>query len=45
MRISLVALVVPGGASVLRGAIRVAFRGALVMGLTAGVGMLFGTVV
>jgi vacuolar iron transporter family protein len=34
-----------GGASVVRGAIRVAFWGALAMGLTAGVGKLFGTVV
>lgn len=34
-----------GGASVLKGAIRVAFWGAMAMGLTAGVGKLFGTVV
>ena len=34
-----------GGASVARGALRVAFWGALAMGLTAGVGKLFGTVV
>jgi VIT1/CCC1 family predicted Fe2+/Mn2+ transporter len=34
-----------GGASVLRGAMRVAFWGALAMGLTAGVGRLFGTAV
>jgi vacuolar iron transporter family protein len=33
-----------GGAPVARGAIRVAFWGALAMGLTAGVGKLFGTV-
>ncbi|NTU54545.1 MAG: VIT family protein [Chlorobiaceae bacterium] len=33
-----------GGASMLRGAIRVAFWGALAMGLTAGVGRIFGTV-
>jgi VIT1/CCC1 family predicted Fe2+/Mn2+ transporter len=32
-----------GGASVPRGAMRVAFWGALAMGLTAGVGRLFGT--
>ena len=32
-----------GGASVARGAMRVAFWGALAMGLTAGVGRLFGT--
>ena len=34
-----------GGAPVAKGAIRVAFWGALAMGLTAGVGKLFGTVV
>jgi VIT1/CCC1 family predicted Fe2+/Mn2+ transporter len=34
-----------GGASVLRAAVRVAFWGALAMGLTAGVGSLFGAVV
>ena len=34
-----------GGAPVAKGAIRVAFWGALAMGLTAGVGRLFGTVV
>ncbi len=34
-----------GGASLVKGAIRVAFWGALAMGLTAGVGRLFGTVV
>ncbi|NTV06562.1 MAG: VIT family protein [Chlorobiaceae bacterium] len=34
-----------GGASVFKGAIRVAFWGALAMGITAGIGMLFGTVV
>ena len=34
-----------GGAPVIKGAIRVAFWGALAMGLTAGVGKLFGTVV
>jgi VIT1/CCC1 family predicted Fe2+/Mn2+ transporter len=34
-----------GGASVLVGAVRVTFWGALAMGLTAGVGALFGTVV
>ena len=34
-----------GGASVVKGAIRVAFWGALAMGITAGVGRLFGTVV
>jgi VIT1/CCC1 family predicted Fe2+/Mn2+ transporter len=33
-----------GGAGVMVGAIRVTFRGALAMGLTAGVGALFGTV-
>jgi vacuolar iron transporter family protein len=32
-----------GGAGVLLGAIRVMFWGALAMGLTAGVGALFGT--
>jgi len=32
-----------GGASVTRGAVRVLFWGALAMGLTAGVGVLFGT--
>jgi VIT1/CCC1 family predicted Fe2+/Mn2+ transporter len=32
-----------GGASIARGAMRVAFWGALAMGLTAGVGRLFGT--
>jgi VIT1/CCC1 family predicted Fe2+/Mn2+ transporter len=34
-----------GGASVAKGAMRVAFWGALAMGLTAGVGKLFGTAV
>lgn len=34
-----------GGASLVKGALRVAFWGALAMGLTAGVGKLFGTVV
>jgi vacuolar iron transporter family protein len=34
-----------GGASMVRGAIRVAFWGALAMGLTAGVGRIFGTIV
>src|SRR5664279_224423 len=34
-----------GGASVAKGALRVAFWGALAMGLTAGVGKLFGTAV
>jgi len=34
-----------GGASIVKGAIRVAFWGALAMGITAGVGRLFGTVV
>jgi VIT1/CCC1 family predicted Fe2+/Mn2+ transporter len=34
-----------GGASVVKGAIRVAFWGALAMGITAGIGKLFGTVV
>ncbi|HEX8725537.1 MAG TPA: VIT family protein [Gemmatimonadaceae bacterium] len=34
-----------GGAPVVRGAVRVAFWGALAMGITAGVGRLFGTVV
>jgi VIT1/CCC1 family predicted Fe2+/Mn2+ transporter len=34
-----------GGSSLLRGAFRVTFWGALAMGLTAGVGKLFGTVV
>ena len=34
-----------GGASVAKGALRVAFWGALAMGITAGVGKLFGTVV
>ncbi len=34
-----------GGAPVLRGAVRVTFWGALAMGITAGVGRLFGTVV
>jgi len=34
-----------GGASALRGAIRVTFWGALAMGITAGVGAIFGTVV
>jgi vacuolar iron transporter family protein len=49
---SLVALVVlggtaayAGGASIARGAIRVAFWGAIAMGLTAGVGRLFGAAV
>jgi vacuolar iron transporter family protein len=31
-----------GGASLLRGAVRVVFWGALAMGITAGVGRLFG---
>lgn len=34
-----------GGASIVRGAVRVAFWGALAMGLTAAVGRIFGTVV
>jgi vacuolar iron transporter family protein len=34
-----------GGASAIRGAIRVTFWGALAMGITAGVGAIFGTVV
>jgi VIT1/CCC1 family predicted Fe2+/Mn2+ transporter len=34
-----------GGASIVKGAIRVAFWGLLAMGLTAGIGRLFGTVV
>jgi vacuolar iron transporter family protein len=34
-----------GGASMVKGSIRVAFWGALAMGLTAGIGRLFGTVV
>jgi len=34
-----------GGASIYRGALRVAFWGALAMGITAGVGRLFGTAV
>ena len=34
-----------GGARVMVGAIRVTFWGALAMGLTAGVGALFGTIV
>jgi len=34
-----------GGASIVRGAVRVAFWGALAMGLTAGVGRLFGTAI
>jgi vacuolar iron transporter family protein len=34
-----------GGASVTPSAIRVTFWGALAMGITAGVGVLFGTVV
>jgi VIT1/CCC1 family predicted Fe2+/Mn2+ transporter len=34
-----------GGASIVKGAIRVAFWGVLAMGLTAGIGRLFGTVV
>ena len=34
-----------GGAGVVPGAIRVTFWGALAMGITAGVGALFGTVV
>jgi len=34
-----------GGASIVRGALRVSFWGALAMGLTAGVGRLFGTVI
>ena len=33
-----------GGASVAAGAVRVTFWGALAMGLTAGVGALFGTI-
>jgi VIT1/CCC1 family predicted Fe2+/Mn2+ transporter len=34
-----------GGASIVKGSIRVAFWGALAMGITAGVGKLFGAVV
>jgi vacuolar iron transporter family protein len=34
-----------GGASIIRGAMRVAFWGVLAMGLTAGIGKLFGTVI
>jgi vacuolar iron transporter family protein len=34
-----------GGASIVRGAMRVAFWGALAMGLTAGIGKLFGTMI
>lgn len=34
-----------GGASIVRGAVRVSFWGALAMGLTAGIGRLFGTVI
>lgn len=34
-----------GGASIIRGAVRVSFWGALAMGITAGVGKLFGTAV
>lgn len=34
-----------GGASIVRGAVRVSFWGALAMGLTAGVGRLFGTAI
>ena len=34
-----------GGAPILKGAVRVAFWGALAMALTAGVGRLFGTTV
>jgi len=34
-----------GGASIVRGAVRVSFWGALAMGITAGVGKLFGTAV
>lgn len=34
-----------GGASIVKGSLRVAFWGALAMGLTAGVGRIFGTVV
>ena len=34
-----------GGASVVKGALRVAFWGVLAMGLTAGVGKLFGVAV
>jgi len=32
-----------GGASIVRGAVRVSFWGALAMGITAGIGRLFGT--
>jgi VIT1/CCC1 family predicted Fe2+/Mn2+ transporter len=34
-----------GGSSIIRGGVRVTFWGALAMGLTAGVGFLFGTTV
>jgi VIT1/CCC1 family predicted Fe2+/Mn2+ transporter len=34
-----------GGASIVRGAVRVSFWGALAMGITAGVGKLFGTAI
>jgi VIT1/CCC1 family predicted Fe2+/Mn2+ transporter len=34
-----------GGASIVKGALRVSFWGALAMGLTAGIGKLFGTVI
>jgi VIT1/CCC1 family predicted Fe2+/Mn2+ transporter len=34
-----------GGSSIIKGAVRVTFWGALAMGLTAGVGFLFGTTV
>jgi VIT1/CCC1 family predicted Fe2+/Mn2+ transporter len=32
-----------GGAPIVRGAVRVSFWGAIAMGLTAGIGRLFGT--
>ena len=34
-----------GGAPILKAAVRVGFWGALAMGITAGIGMLFGSVV
>jgi hypothetical protein len=34
-----------GGAPIVRGALQVSFWGALAMGLTAGIGKLFGTVI
>ena len=36
---------IAGGASMVKGSIRVAFWGALAMGITAGIGRLFGTIV